>query len=176
MCAAAVGGGKAADVIVVGAGVTGTSIAWRLAETGRRVLLLDRRGVCSGASGRNGGMTGAGSSMHAASRAGKAVYALTTANLRLLKGLARELDADFSRRIIADLLDLIRSERSQRLILCASPRMLGELRNAGAELHRGALVVEEIPRDLVKLTPAQLRDQLESYGLLPAPPSRASHA
>jgi protein required for attachment to host cells len=88
----------------------------------------------------------------------------------------RELDADFSRRVIAELLELIRSEGTQRLILCASPRMLGELRAAGPELHRGALVIEEIPRDLVKLTPAQLRDHLESYGLLPAPSSQASHA
>ncbi len=59
------------DVIVVGGGVTGTSIAWRLAAAGKRVLLLERRGICSGASGRNGGMTGAGSSLHAASRTGR---------------------------------------------------------------------------------------------------------
>lgn len=96
MCAAPVQRGTTADVIVVGAGVNGTSIAWRLAESGRRVLLLDRRGVCSGASGRNAGNTGAGSSMHATSRAGKAVYALTTANLRLLKELPDELGVDFS--------------------------------------------------------------------------------
>jgi protein required for attachment to host cells len=87
----------------------------------------------------------------------------------------RELDADFSQRIIAELLELIRCEHTQRLILCASPRMLGELRDAGRDLRRGTLVIEEIPRDLVKLTPPQLRDQLESYGLLPAP-SRTSHA
>ncbi len=61
------------EVIVVGGGIAGTSIAWRLAESGRRVLLLERRGICAGASGRNAGITGAGSSMHAASRAGRAV-------------------------------------------------------------------------------------------------------
>ena len=32
---------------------------------GQRVLLLERRGICSGASGRNAGITGAGSWMHA---------------------------------------------------------------------------------------------------------------
>ena len=31
------------EVIVVGGGIAGTSIAWRLAESGRRVLLLERR-------------------------------------------------------------------------------------------------------------------------------------
>jgi glycine/D-amino acid oxidase-like deaminating enzyme len=86
-------------VIVVGSGVTGTSIAWRLAQAGKRVLLLERRGICSGASGRNGGMTGAGSSLHAASRAGRAVYALTTTNLRLLQSLPEELGADFELRL-----------------------------------------------------------------------------
>ena len=52
-------GGRSPDVIVVGGGVTGTSIAWRLAQAGHRVLLLERRGICAGASGRNAGHTGA---------------------------------------------------------------------------------------------------------------------
>ena len=99
MPAAARLNGRSPDSIVVGAGVTGTSIAWRLAEAGKRVLLLDKRGVCSGASGRNGGMTGAGSSLHASSRTGKAVCALTTANLALVKTLAEELGKDFELRL-----------------------------------------------------------------------------
>ncbi|MGH2548955.1 MAG: NAD(P)/FAD-dependent oxidoreductase [Thermomicrobiales bacterium] len=82
-----------ADVIVVGGGVVGCSIAYRLAEAGRSVLLLEQRGLASGASGRNGGMTGAGSAMY--SDADRAVYALTTANLALLKSLPEELGIDF---------------------------------------------------------------------------------
>jgi sarcosine oxidase subunit beta len=97
------------DAIVVGGGVTGTSIAWRLAEAGKRVLLLERRGICSGASGRNGGMTGAGSSLHAASRAGRAVYALTTNNLRLLQSLPEELGAGFELRLTGTM-DVITTE------------------------------------------------------------------
>ena len=31
-----------ADVVVIGAGIVGCSIAWRLAQAGRRVVLLDR--------------------------------------------------------------------------------------------------------------------------------------
>jgi glycine/D-amino acid oxidase-like deaminating enzyme len=95
MSAAPVHPGRSPDVIVIGAGVTGTSIAWRLAESGKRVLVLEQRGVCTGASGRNAGVTGSGSSMHALSRAGRAVYALTTANLRLLKSLSEELGHGF---------------------------------------------------------------------------------
>src|SRR5579884_3949332 len=85
------------DVIVVGGGVVGCSIAYRLAERGRRVLLLERRGLASGASGRNGGMTGAGSAMHSA--AGRAVYALTAANLALMRELPTELGTDFALRL-----------------------------------------------------------------------------
>jgi glycine/D-amino acid oxidase-like deaminating enzyme len=80
-------GGASPDIIVVGGGVTGTSIAWRLAAAGKSVLLLEQRGICTGASGRNAGHTGAGSSLHASNRAGQAVYALTTANFRLMQTL-----------------------------------------------------------------------------------------
>jgi sarcosine oxidase, subunit beta len=92
-------GGRSPDVIVVGGGVTGTSIAWRLAQAGHRVLLLERRGICAGASGRNAGNTGAGSGMHMAPKTVRALYAITTANLQLLKTLDVELDKDFELRL-----------------------------------------------------------------------------
>jgi protein required for attachment to host cells len=84
-----------------------------------------------------------------------------------------QMDADFSRTVIGEVEDLLRSAGAERLIVCASPRMLGELRAVGSNLSRGAIKIDEIPRDLVKLTPAQLREQLAGYGLLPAPPERA---
>lgn len=100
----------APDVIVVGAGVNGCSIAWRLAEAGRRVLLLERRGICAGASGRNGGITGAGSAMHAASRARAVVFALTTANFALMQQLPDELGGNFGLSITGAL-DIITTEQ-----------------------------------------------------------------
>lgn len=39
------------EVIVVGAGVTGLSIAWRLLKQGRRVTVIERSGIAAGASG-----------------------------------------------------------------------------------------------------------------------------
>ena len=44
-----------AEVLVIGAGLTGCSVAWWLSRAGRRCTLLDARGVAGGATGRNGG-------------------------------------------------------------------------------------------------------------------------
>src|SRR6185312_11355470 len=86
------------EVVVIGAGLVGCSIAYQLAKRGKRVAVFDLRGICSGASGRNGGMTGAGSSM--LTETGRAVYALTTENLRMLRDeLPRELEDDFMLRL-----------------------------------------------------------------------------
>ncbi len=41
------------DVLIVGGGVLGTSVALHLAEAGKRVLLLEQREIASGASGGN---------------------------------------------------------------------------------------------------------------------------
>lgn len=46
-----------ADVVVVGGGIMGTSIAWQLAKRGGgRVVLLERETIASGASGRTGAL------------------------------------------------------------------------------------------------------------------------
>src|SRR5262245_30163679 len=47
---------SAPDVAVVGGGILGVSLAAQLAETGRRVLLLERAELGAGASGRNSGI------------------------------------------------------------------------------------------------------------------------
>jgi sarcosine oxidase, subunit beta len=44
------------DVIVVGAGVVGTSIAFHLAQAGARVTLIDQGGVCAGMTSRSGAL------------------------------------------------------------------------------------------------------------------------
>ncbi len=87
-----------ADVVVIGGGVAGTAAAYQLSKRGKRVVLLEMRGICSGASGRNAGQTGSGSSM--LSRVGRAVYGLTRENLRLIsEELPAELGDDFDLKI-----------------------------------------------------------------------------
>jgi hypothetical protein len=78
--------GRRPDVIV-GGGVTGGSIAYRLSQRGRRVLLLERRAIASGASGRDAGNTGAGSALISTEE--QAVSGLATANLAMLRGWPR---------------------------------------------------------------------------------------
>lgn len=48
-------GPAAADVAIIGGGITGVSLAYWLARDGRRPLLLEARTVAGGASGRNAG-------------------------------------------------------------------------------------------------------------------------
>ena len=50
------GSSAAPDVVVIGGGIIGVAGAAHLAESGRRVLLLERDDVAAGASGRNSGV------------------------------------------------------------------------------------------------------------------------
>jgi sarcosine oxidase, subunit beta len=87
-----------ADVVVIGGGVAGTAAAYQLSKRGKKVVLLEMRGICSGASGRNAGQTGSGSSMF--SKVGRAVYELTRENLRLIsEELPEELGDDFDLKL-----------------------------------------------------------------------------
>lgn len=91
-----------AEVVVIGGGAAGCAAAYQLAKRGKQVVLVEMRGICSGASGRNGGHTGSGSSLH--TRVGQAVYRLTSENLRLIRDeLPGELGDDFSLRLSGSL-------------------------------------------------------------------------
>jgi len=78
------------------------------------------------------------------------------------------LDASFAKEIDVEIQRLIRDPNARRLIVCASPRMLGDLRKVAGSFERDGLTVDEVPRDLVKLTAPQIREHLSSYGLLPS--------
>jgi len=76
-----------------------------------------------------------------------------------------KFDAEFAVAITAELDRL--ASGADRIVICASPRMLGQLREARQGTR--PLRIDELPRDLAKLTAAQLRVQLASYGVLPEP-------
>ncbi|MFN0251784.1 MAG: host attachment protein [Kofleriaceae bacterium] len=77
------------------------------------------------------------------------------------------LDTEFARMVNREIAKLVLAFPTKNLILCASPRMLGHLRDSRSELPRD-LSIEELARDLVKLTPTDLREHLAAHGLVPA--------
>lgn len=120
---------KEVDVVVIGAGVAGCSTAYQLAKRGRRVAVLEKRGICSGASGRNGGMTGSGRA--GLSPVAKAISAISDENLRMLRDeLPRELGDDFSLRLPGTLDVATTEEQYEHLV--ATTR---EAQAAGADVR-----------------------------------------
>lgn len=94
-------GEQQADVAIVGAGITGTSLALWLAREGVRVAVIEARRVAMGASGRNGGFLLAGTAetySEAIARYGHAharrIWAFSVANHALAEQLVGEMEAD----------------------------------------------------------------------------------
>jgi protein required for attachment to host cells len=78
-----------------------------------------------------------------------------------------QLDDKFARMAMAALRELIDEHSTQRVVICASSRMLGRLRAAAPGLLPNDIALDELPRDLVKLSPGDVRSELASRGLLP---------
>lgn len=79
---------------------------------------------------------------------------------------ARELDRRFAREVIAEVDRIAREQAHDRVVLVASPAMLGELRAVNAALLRPELVVDHVARDLAQLTSPQIHDHLAQLRLV----------
>jgi protein required for attachment to host cells len=82
-------------------------------------------------------------------------------------------DHAFAAAVVAEL-GRMADEDVRRIVLCASPNMLGVLRKLTPALERQGRAIDELPRDLTKLSASELRERLASYGLLPAQPERVA--
>jgi protein required for attachment to host cells len=78
-----------------------------------------------------------------------------------------QVDETFARLTMAALRELIDEHPTQRVVISASPRMLGRLRAAAPGLLPGDIARDELPRDLVKLSVGDVQAELASRGLLP---------
>src|SRR5690242_3294424 len=83
-----------------------------------------------------------------------------------LINMGRE-ELEFAKVIVGELDRIVREGAYGHVIVVASPTMLGDLRKVDGVLHRADLVLDEIPRDLAKLTSPQLHDKLAELKLLP---------
>lgn len=84
------------EVIVIGAGVIGLSIAWRVAQQGRRVLVLDRSDPGTGASFHAAGML---APITEASYGEEALLRLNLASARRYPAFVAELEAATGHRL-----------------------------------------------------------------------------
>jgi protein required for attachment to host cells len=73
----------------------------------------------------------------------------------------------FARMTLAAMRELIDERPTHRVIICAPPRMLGQLRAASPGLLPSDIALDELPRDLIKLSAADARAELASRGFLP---------
>lgn len=137
---AGAGARRRCDVAVVGAGLVGCYLAWRLRESGVRTLLLEARTVAAGASGRNAGMLLMGLAdpyALAVQRLGRevarAAWAMTCANRERTLGLARALG--------------VPSQRPGSLLLAGDAAEAEELAESAARLREDGFACEQLPHD-----------------------------
>lgn len=78
-----------------------------------------------------------------------------------------QADDKFARMAMAGLRELIDEHPTQRVVICAAPRMLGRLRAAAPGLLPVDVALDELPCDLVERTSGDVRGELASRGLLP---------
>jgi len=84
------------------------------------------------------------------------------------------MDAGFAREVADAIARIVRDAGARRLIVAASPRMLGALR--ATDLRHQGIVIDELARNYTMLTAAQIHDHLVDHGLLPASPLRPTVA
>ncbi|MBA3393662.1 MAG: host attachment protein [Deltaproteobacteria bacterium] len=77
-----------------------------------------------------------------------------------------EMDSKFAKRIVEEVTQLVREQGFHHVIIVASPKMLGTLRQFDGALRRNDLIVDEVAQDLAWLSPPQVHDHLAAMKLI----------
>jgi len=134
-----------ADVIIIGGGIAGSSIALRLAERGQSVILLEKGRVGEEASGRNGG------GVRQQDR-DPAELPLAMAAVKIWADMKDELACDVGYR------------RGGNMMIARSENQLESLRRIWEHEHASGLPIEMLsPEETLCLAPT-LSGELEIYG------------
>ena len=105
---------KKADVVIIGGGVNGCSLAYQLAKKGKKVVLCERSYLCSGATGR----CGAGIRQQWSTRENAE---LSINSIKIFEGLEKELGYEIGLRqggyliIVHDKKDMIQAEKNVKM-------------------------------------------------------------
>jgi gamma-glutamylputrescine oxidase len=150
-------GEATADVVVIGAGVTGAACGLRLAQAGAAVVVLEAERVAAGASGRNGGFASAGTGLSL--REAAAAIGMPAA-LALHRATDAALDDMLALAAAAGAADAVRRTGSLWLATPAE--------EAGLQAAVAALAAEGVPcREAPELIPAPMRPHYPRAAVFP---------
>lgn len=79
-----------------------------------------------------------------------------------------EYNRRFARQVSEQLVEIAKNNDCSRVIVAAGSSMLGHLRNNFSSINRAGLHVEDIDKDLCKLSPNDIHSRLTKEGVLPA--------
>lgn len=82
-----------------------------------------------------------------------------------------EMDRQFAAEIVERAVRLVHDRGIRRVVVAASPNMLGLLRTGLNRLARAGATVDDLAKDLTKLSPTELHRHLAAEGLLPESPA-----
>lgn len=140
---------SASDVVVIGGGVVGTAVAYDLAKAGKRVTVVERRGVGQEASGANVGLVTLFSSHSFEEPEPGPVYELTRASAAAYATLGDEIGID------------IEYEREGGLVFAETEDKLAAIRRACEGYRRHGVPVEWLdPRGVLDCEPAFFSDRV----------------